>query len=97
MITSIVTVFFVQTNNTTEVLQPNPKRWLNVGGGRRTVDLQAGECLHLALLVGGGAHVRARVLLGDPGHRQHVQHLEALGGQILVQLGGTESGGHKHT
>ena len=61
------------------------------------MNLQTGEGLHLALLVGGGAHVRPRILLGDARHRQYVQHLETLGGEVLTQLEESrgETQGHK--
>ena len=73
-------VYCANTSDLTRLWKVNPRR------RGRTVDLQAGEGLHLALLVGGGAHVGPGVLLGDAGHRQDVEHLETLGREVLTQL-----------
>ena len=60
------------------------------------MDLQTGEGLHLALLVGGGAHVRPRILLGDARHRQYVQHLETLGWELFTQLEASRGETQRH-
>lgn len=57
---------------------------------RLTVNLQPSEGLNFALLVGGGADVRPRILVGDPRNGQDVDVLETLGGKFSFQLDGTK-------
>lgn len=53
---------------------------------RLTVNFKLSKGFHFALLVGGGAHVRPRILVGDARNCQHVGLLETLGGKLIFQL-----------
>lgn len=57
-----------------------------MGVGGLTWHLQLGEGLDLALAVGGGADVRARVLGPHRGQQQHVVLQAAVGRQVPIHL-----------
>lgn len=50
------------------------------------MDFEGGEGLHFSLLVGGSAHVCARILVGHFGNRQGVDDLSTLRREFPIQL-----------